>query len=203
MTTASTECPPSSSNSVLLVSERSAWLTATGRSEVILKSRSSAARKAFGRSCIASNDAAPRASQPQICLPRYRGTSLAASHASSSEGDSERMGGRKSVGTRLRYRRVEDFSIAVAAGAHRPVVNELAQVRSHGHLGGDHQLLVEVSVDAPGQLPRGANASPHLGQHLGFARETVRAIFLDLPHRILDRVPVPRKEKPRAKPRCW
>jgi len=52
------------------VSERSAWLTATGRSYVILKSLSSAARKAFGRSCIASNDSTPRASHPQTCLPR-------------------------------------------------------------------------------------------------------------------------------------
>src|SRR5882762_1977903 len=198
MTTASTECPPSSSNSVLVVSAPSAWLNATGRSEVIRKSRSRATRSAFGTSCMDWKDDAPRASQPKSWRARYGGASLATSQPSSSVRDSERIGGRES-GTRLRYRRVEGF---LADPANRPdgsVVYELLQVGSQRHLGGDHQLLIELSIDAGGELSCAATTTPHLRQDLRFTFDPVSAVLLDFPHRVIDRIPVTRKQHSRMK----
>src|SRR3979409_1772874 len=97
MTTASTECPPSSSNSVLVVRAPSAWFNATGRSDVMRKSRSSAARGGLGTSFMDWKDDPPRASQPNSWRARYGGASLATSHDSSSVLDNDKIGGLESI----------------------------------------------------------------------------------------------------------
>src|SRR5690242_8196043 len=156
MTTASTLCPPSSSYSVLVVMPRSASTTATGRSEVMRSSLSIASRRAFGTSRMAAKLSTPRASHDQTCFRRYAAESWAASHASNSEADIERTG----VIATLGYRRFEDFPAlahgSVPALAHKSVVDELFEVRAKRHLGGEHELLAEVSVDPLGQLARRA-----------------------------------------------
>src|SRR6266566_8002171 len=89
---------------------------------------------------------APRASHVQTCLRLYAGWSWPASHVSSSGADRERIG----VIGQLLYRRFESTPTL----AHHAVVDELAKVSAHRHLRGDQQLLVEVAVDAAGQIGR-------------------------------------------------
>src|SRR5579872_3357214 len=102
MTTASTVCPPSSSNSVLVVSPVSASDAATGRSELIRNASSSRARSGLGRSSIAPNEDAPRATWPMTWRRRKAGSPWAPNQASSSASGTERIAGLGSD-TRLRY----------------------------------------------------------------------------------------------------
>src|SRR5579859_1338378 len=193
MTTASTVWPPSSSKSVLVVRPESASDVATGTSEVIRKASSSRARSALGTSRISANDAAPRATQPITWRRRNAGSPPAANQASSSVSGHERIAGLGS-GTGLRYGL--EYVLAVRqANARMALVDQLLQVRAHGHLGRHQQLFADSrAVNALGQLAGGATSARKLSANLRLAVEPVGAVLLELRPRVFDGVPVARKQ---------
>src|SRR5579859_6456563 len=160
ITTASTVWPPSSSNSVLVVSPESASDVTTGVSDVLRNASSSFPRSALGTSLISSNEDAPRATQPMTWRRRKAGSPWPPNLASSSVSGSERIAG---LGTRLRYG-LEQLLAPRRARKRMAFVDQLLQVGAHRHLGRDHQLLADPgAVNALGQLARGAAPAPQLG----------------------------------------
>ena len=65
----------------------------------------------------------------------------------------------------------------------------------------DHQLVIELAINAACELGRGTTASVHLSQDLRLAFEAVAAILLDLGRGLGHRVPVAGEKNPRLQRR--
>src|SRR5205823_10026543 len=136
---------------------------------------------------------------PRCCTPSLHdalpisGSPCAANHSSSSVCGNERIAGLSS-GTGLRYGL--EYVLAVRqADARAAFVDQLLQVRAHGHLGRDHQLGADArAVNALGQLAGGAAAPGQLGANLRLSVEPVGPVLLELRPRFGDRVPVAWKQ---------